>query len=81
MKTNTVKNRPFSIHTIHDMIGSDDVMVRRDGLPSVRAVPAPYPGGRLIAALWVMRGKAHAVRWPHPGEFEAAAGVPVKKPE
>ena len=40
-----------------------------------RAVPLPsYPGpvGRLKAAFMVFTGRAHAIQWPEPGDFEKA---------
>ncbi len=43
--------------------------------PWVRAVPIPLTGGllaRLSDAWAVLRGRAHAVAWPKPGELEEA---------
>lgn len=36
------------------------------------AVAEPYTGNRLAAAWWVLTGRAYALKWPEPGELEAA---------
>lgn len=70
----TIQNRPFWLHTIHDMVGPPDAQT-----PYGRAVPKPYPTTffqRIAAAWWVLTGRAHVVRWPLPGEAEAAFDAP-----
>jgi hypothetical protein len=74
------KNRPWGVHTIHDMFGNKNEIAA--GLPDgrwVAAVTEPYYGNRLVAAWWVLTGRAYAVVWPHAGDIEAALGVPEPK--
>ena len=76
----TDKNRPWGIHTVHDMFGNLNKVGA--GLPDgryVAAVPEPYDGNKLVAAWWVLTGRAYAVVWPKPGELEAALGLPRPK--
>lgn len=75
----TDKNRPWGIHTIHDMIGDPNCNASADGRSWRRAVPEPYHGRRLLKAWWVLTGRAEAVVWPQLGEFEAAANLPELK--
>lgn len=75
------KNRPWGIHTLRDMLGSDSDSVSA-GLPDgrwVRAIPEPYSANRLVAAWWVLKGRAYAILWPKHGDLEAALGVPERK--
>lgn len=63
------------IHRLHHMIGSPECSTEKDGR-WVRAVPMPFYGGlfdRARDAWAVLTERAFAVRWPEPGEFEAAA--------
>lgn len=68
-------SRPWGVGTLRDMVAPEGVSV---GLPDgrwFRAVPEPYEGNlveRLRAAWWVLRGDAHAVVWPEPGDLERA---------
>jgi hypothetical protein len=72
--------RPWGVHRLADMLGSDSdksCMIVPDGNGGsrqlwVRSVPAPYSGNRLVAAWWVLRGRAYAVEWPKAGELEKA---------
>jgi hypothetical protein len=70
------------IHRLRNMIGGPDVGC---GMPDgryVRAVPCPFYGGlfdRLRDARAVVMGNAYAVRWPEPGELEAAL-TPLPQP-
>jgi hypothetical protein len=41
------------------------------------AVAEPYTAGRLLAAWWVLTGRAYAFQWPKPGDLEAAIGMPL----
>ena len=77
--TKSDRNRPYGIHTIHDLIGDENTSILGVGNHWVRAVPSPYPGRRLIKAWWVLLGRAEAVVWPSPGGLEAAANLPVPK--
>ena len=66
---------PYYVRGIHDMIGDSNTRVMRMGLDSFRAVPAPYPLSaleRIGAAYEVLMGRAHAVKWPEPGDLERA---------
>lgn len=36
------------------------------------AVCEPYTAGRIQAAWWVLTGRAYALKWPQPGDLEAA---------
>lgn len=74
-------NRPWGVHTIHDVIGHESCTAE-DASGVYRAVPEPYHGSlreRLTCAWWVITGRAYALRWPTLGEFEAAAGVRFRK--
>lgn len=73
------KNRPWGVHTIHDICGNTNCAA---GLPDgrwVRAIPEPYYGNRLVAAWWVLTGHAFAIIWPKAGELEAALDIPQSK--
>lgn len=63
---------PWGIHTIRDIVGASGCAA---GLPDgryVRAIPEPYTGNRLMAAWWVLTGRAHAIIWPKAGDLEDA---------
>ncbi len=65
----------WGVHRLSDMIGSRFVTTPIETYGFVRAVPEPYSAGlfgRLLAAWCVLTGKAHAVRWPEPGDLEKA---------
>ena len=65
---------PHCIHRLANMICGD--AQQQDNLGAwVRAVPLPYPGGRLRAAWWILTGKAYAVQWPDPGDLERSLGI------
>ena len=67
----------WPVHRLKDMIGSRDTHSTAFGFEGYfRAVPSPYRGGRIRAAWAVLTGKAYAVKWPEPGEFEDALGNP-----
>lgn len=62
----------WGVHCIASMYGGRGIQA---GLPDgrrVTAVAEPYSANRLVAAWWVLTGKAYAVRWPKPGELEDA---------
>ncbi len=62
------------IYTLSDMIGFKNNQTEVDSC-WVRLVPMPFKAGlfgRLKAALSVLIGSSYAVRWPEPGELEAA---------
>jgi len=72
------KNRPWGVHTIASMYGAGVSA----GLPDgrwVTAVVEPYTANRLVAAWWVLTGRAFAIVWPKPGDLEAALGFPERK--
>jgi len=63
---------PWGIHTLARIYPSKNSIA---GLPSgrvVRAVCVPYdsPRSRVVAAWWVLTGRAFALWWPKPGELE-----------
>lgn len=61
------------ILNLRHLIGSADVMICLSG-KWVRCVPLPPRSRRrfnLRGAIAVLRGQAHAVSWPVPGELEA----------
>ena len=60
---------PWYIHTLGRMFA----IGVQAGLPDgrwVAAVGEPYTAGRILAAWWVLTGRAYAIRWPVPGELE-----------
>ena len=68
-------SKPWGVHRIGNVFGRRDIMAC--GLPDGRYVTAiccPYSGNRLIAAWWVLTGRAEALIWPKPGELEDALG-------
>lgn len=76
------RNLPWSIHTIHSVVGESYTNQQNEYGRWCRAVPVPYQAGlrlRLVAAWWVLTGRAYALRWPKPGELEAALGDPIPK--
>lgn len=65
---------PWGVLRLSHMISPDVQTQTQDGR-WVRAVPAPYRKNireAIRAAWWVLTGRAEAVVWPKPGEFEAA---------
>lgn len=70
---------PWYIHTIGRLYNPDC----RAGMPDGSwplAVSEPYTAGRLLAAWWVLTGKAYAFAWPEPGELDKAIGLPTERP-
>jgi hypothetical protein len=64
--------RPWGVHVIGDLVAPPGVQAGLPGGRWVRAVPEPYSGNRIVAAWWVLTGRAHAVVWPEPGDLERA---------
>jgi hypothetical protein len=74
--------RPWGVHTIADVVGSDDCRTGihesrgKAGLGAhvryVRAIPEPYHGNKIVAAWWVLTGRAFALVWPQAGDLEEA---------
>lgn len=65
----------WGVHRLSDMVGSSSVTTPIETYGFVRAVPEPYSAGlfgRIRAAWYVLTEKAHAVRWPKPGDLEKA---------
>lgn len=63
------------IQRLRDMIGWEDCQTQLPDGRWVRAVPLPWDYGlrfNPVAAWAVLWGRAHAVRWPEPGELEDA---------
>lgn len=61
--------RPFGIHCIQDIYHPDV----QAGLPDgryVAAVAEPYTANRVVAAWWVLTGRAYAMLWPKAGDLE-----------
>lgn len=77
----TDRNMPRAVHTVHAFTAPGRFTV--SGKDWKAAIAMPYPATfweRVTAAWWVLRGRAHAVRWPQVGELEAALRTTVSKP-
>lgn len=71
-------NIPWGIHRLRDMVGDSHTSTCDRLGAFVRAVPLPYDGNlreRLIAAWWVLTGRAYATTWPKAGDLERALGI------
>lgn len=67
-------SRPFGVHALSDMFSKGC----EAGMPGNRrafAVAEPYTGNRLVAAWWVLTGRAYALQWPKAGDLERALGI------
>lgn len=64
-----MRNRPNSVHTVSEMFSDRDTEMEVEG-KWVRAIARPYPSNRLMAAWWVLTGRAEAVVWPSAGDLE-----------
>jgi len=72
------KNIPWGVHTIGNIYHESC----EAGLPNgswVKAVAEPYTANRVVAAWWVLTGRAYAFIWPKAGDLERALGVPERK--
>lgn len=67
---------PWYIHSIRK-IYDPSCMVRVADDKYAYAVCEPYTAGRLLAAWWVLAGKAYAFEWPKEGDLEAAIDLPL----
>jgi hypothetical protein len=69
--------QPWGVHSIADIYsdGNWSGLKDKDGIYA-RAVACPYYGNRLVAAWWVLTGRAFALEWPKAGDLENAAGLP-----
>ena len=71
-------NRPWGVHTIRNIYDPNCDA----GLPDgrwVAAVAEPYTENRIVAAWWVLTGRAYALIWPKAGDLEDIFNH--KKPE
>jgi hypothetical protein len=68
--------RPWGVHTIGDMY-DPHVQAGMGGAKYAFAVAEPYDGNRLVAAWWVLTGRAYAILWPKAGDLEKATGIPL----
>jgi hypothetical protein len=70
---------PWGVHHIGSVYSEG----AQAGLPDGRwamAVAEPYDGNRIVAAWWVLTGRAYAMIWPKPGDLERALGhIPRKR--
>ncbi len=65
--------RPWGVHTVSDIYSAGC----QAGLPDgsyVAAVAEPYTANRLVAAWWVLTGRAYALKWPKPADLERTLG-------
>lgn len=66
--------RPWGVHAISDIYSAGC----QAGLPDgsyVAAVAVPYTGNRIVAAWWVLTGRAFALKWPKPADLERTLGL------
>lgn len=72
---------PWGVHRICDIYRPGV----QAGLPDGRwviAVPEPYTGNAIVAAWWVLTGRAYALQWPKAGDLESALNVePRERPK
>lgn len=67
---------PWYIHSIRQIYDAS-CMAQVEGSKYAYAVCEPYTAGRLLAAWWVLTGRAYAFEWPKAGDLEAAIGAPL----
>ncbi len=67
---------PCYIHSIRQ-IYSPHAMAQIEGSKYAHAVCEPYTAGRLMAAWWVLTGRAYAFEWPKAGDLEASIELPL----
>lgn len=65
--------RPWGVHTISDIYCAGCEAGLPDGTWAA-GVAEPYTANRLVTAWWVLTGKAHALKWPKPGDLERTLG-------
>lgn len=68
MTTEVIK-RPWGVHVIGDIYAAGNSAEMPEGGWAI-AVPEPYTGNRLVAAWWVLTGRAYALQWPKAGDLE-----------
>ena len=64
---------PWGVHTIKDIYSKNVTAGLPEGL-WVWAVAEPYTANRLVAAWWVLTGRAYALQWPRTGDLEDTLG-------
>ena len=74
----TDRIRPWGVHSIHSMVAPGNQSKLSSGLWGW-SVAMPYTGNRIVAAWWVLTGRAYAIVWPTHDEFNAALGAPEPK--
>lgn len=71
-------SKPWGVHAIREIYQAGC----QAGLPDGRwafAVAEPYTANRLVAAWWVLTGRAYALQWPKAGDLERALGHEPKE--
>ena len=70
------RNIPWGIHRISNIYHPDvqagipDIESKTGRTRWVTAVGEPYTANRLVAAWWVLTGRAYALLWPKAGDLE-----------
>lgn len=67
---------PWYIHSIRQ-IYNPHCMAQIEGSKYAHAVSEPYTAGSILAAWWVLTGKAYALEWPKAGDLETAIDLPL----
>ena len=71
---------PWYIHTIERLYDPRVQTKMPDGSWRM-VVSEPYTSGSLIAAWWVLTGKAYAFTWPRTGDLEKTIGISTNMPK
>jgi hypothetical protein len=65
-----MSKRPWGVHTLASIFSPQVMTEAPSGNGWVHAVAEPYDGNRIVAAWWVLTGRAYAIEWPKPGDLE-----------